>query len=123
MLQERGLPFDTLQESAALAQVMLARFPAGQYPHLAEFMFGHVLQPGYDYGEEYEFGLGLILDGLERAHRTAQSRNRTADDKSRTDIAMAAFGPSAGKSSKPAASLSSSERSDPATDSADIPAT
>ena len=29
-LQERGLPFDTPQETAALAQVMLARFPAGQ---------------------------------------------------------------------------------------------
>ena len=106
-LQERGLPFDTPQETAALAQVMLARFPADQYPHLAEFMFGHVLQPGYDYGEEYEFGLDLILDGLERAHRTARSRNRTAGDKSRTDIAMAGFGPSAGKSPKPPASLSS----------------
>jgi len=88
-LQERGLPFDTPQETAALAQVMLARFPADQYPHLAEFTFEHVMQPGYDYGDEYEFGLDLILDGLERAHRTAQSRNRTAGDKSRTDIAMA----------------------------------
>ncbi len=122
-LQERGLAFDTPQESAALAQVMLARFPADQYPHLAEFMFGHVLQPGYDYGDEYEFGLGLILDGLERAYRTAQSRNRTAGDKSRTDIAMAGFGPSAGTSPKPPASLSSWEHSDPTTDSADIPAT
>ena len=102
---------------------MLARFPADQYPHLAEFTFEHVMQPGYDYGEEYEFGLDLILDGLERAHRTAQSRNRTAGDKSRTDIAMAGFEPSAGKSLKPPASLSSSEHSDPTTDSADIPAT
>jgi AcrR family transcriptional regulator len=74
-LQERGLPFDTPQETAALAQVMLARFPADQYPHLAEFMFGHLLQAGYDYGDEYEFGLDLILDGLERVHRTAQSHN------------------------------------------------
>lgn len=31
-LQERGLPFDTPQESAALVQVMLARFPADEYP-------------------------------------------------------------------------------------------
>ena len=66
-LQERGLPFDTPQETAALAQVMLARFPADEYPHLAEFTFEHVMQPGYDFGNEYEFGLDLILDGLERA--------------------------------------------------------
>ena len=102
---------------------MLARFPARQYPHLAEFMFGHVLQPAYDYGHEYEFGLDLILDGLERAHRTAQSPNRLAGDKSRTDIAIAGSGPSAGNSSEPPASLSSSEHSDRTTDSADIPAT
>jgi hypothetical protein len=44
-LQERGLPFDTPQESAALAQVMLARFPADEYPHLAEFIFGHMALP------------------------------------------------------------------------------
>jgi hypothetical protein len=81
------------------------------------------MQPGYDFGDEYEFGLGLILDGLERARRTAQSRNRTAGDESRTDIAISGFGPSAGKSSKPPASLSSPEHSDPTTDSADIPAT
>jgi len=68
-LQERGLPFDTPQETAALAQVMLARFPADVYPHLAEFTFQHVMQAGYDFGDEYEFGLDLILDGLERALR------------------------------------------------------
>ena len=27
----------------------------------------HVLKPGYDYGNEFEFGLDLILDGLELA--------------------------------------------------------
>jgi hypothetical protein len=24
------------------------------------------MKPGYDYGEEFEYGLDLILDGLER---------------------------------------------------------
>ena len=41
------------------------------------------MQPGYHDGDEYEFGLDLILDGLEKAHRTAHSPNRTADGKSR----------------------------------------
>jgi hypothetical protein len=27
----------------------------------------HIMKPGYDYGDEFEFGLDLILDGLERA--------------------------------------------------------
>lgn len=37
------------------------------YPHLSEFASEHVLQPGYNYGQEFEFGLDLILDGLEKA--------------------------------------------------------
>ena len=66
-LQERSLPFDTPEETAQLARAMVAQFPSELYPHLAEFTFGHILKPGYDFGDEYEFGLDLILDGLEQA--------------------------------------------------------
>jgi len=66
-LQEASLPFDTAEQTAVLAETIMARLPAGEYPHLAELTVTHVLQPGYDYGNEYEFGLDLILDGLERA--------------------------------------------------------
>jgi AcrR family transcriptional regulator len=66
-LQERGLPFDTPEETAELAQVMLAQFPVDQFPHLAKFTAEYVMKPGYDYGDEFEIGLDLILDGLERA--------------------------------------------------------
>jgi hypothetical protein len=47
----------------------MARFSAGEYPHLTEMAVEHVLQPDYDYGNEFEFGLDLILDGLQRAHQ------------------------------------------------------
>jgi AcrR family transcriptional regulator len=66
-LQETSLPFDTAQETAELAQAIMARFTSGQYPHLTEMAVKHVLQPGYDYGHEFEYGLDLILDGLDRA--------------------------------------------------------
>jgi AcrR family transcriptional regulator len=66
-LQEASLPFETGPETGEMAQAMLAHFPADEFPHLAEFTFEHVLQPGYDYGGEYEYGLDLLLDGLERA--------------------------------------------------------
>jgi hypothetical protein len=66
-LQEASLPFDTGEQTAELAETIMARFPPGEYPHLTELTVEHVLQPGYDYGNEYQFGLGLILDGLERA--------------------------------------------------------
>ena len=66
-LQEASLPFDTSEQTSELAQAIVAQFPADEYPHLAEFTFSHVLRPGYDYGSEYQFGLDLILDGLEKA--------------------------------------------------------
>jgi AcrR family transcriptional regulator len=66
-LQERGLPFGSAEETAELAQVMLAQFPVEEFPHLAAFTAEHVMRPGYDYGEEFEFGLDLILDGLQAA--------------------------------------------------------
>lgn len=54
-----------------MAQTILAQMPADEYPHLTELAVEHVLQPGYDYGNEFEFGLDLVLDGLERARRPA----------------------------------------------------
>jgi AcrR family transcriptional regulator len=66
-LQEPALPFDTGEETAALAQAIMGRFASGEYPHLTELTVEHVMQPGYDYGDEFAYGLDLILDGLERA--------------------------------------------------------
>jgi AcrR family transcriptional regulator len=71
-LQEASLPFEAGEETADLARMIMARFTPDQYPHLTELTLEHVLQPGYDYGNEFEFGLDLILDGLERARDTAQ---------------------------------------------------
>jgi hypothetical protein len=66
-MQDLTLPVSTPEESAAMAVTFLDQFPVAEYPHLAELTARHVLQPGYDYGNEFEFGLDLILDGLERA--------------------------------------------------------
>jgi AcrR family transcriptional regulator len=52
---------------AEVAEQIAATFPSDEYPHLAELTFEHVLQPGYDFGDSFEFGLDLIIDGLERA--------------------------------------------------------
>ncbi len=67
-LQQASLPFRTSEEVAEGADSMLRRFPTDAYPHLAELTTQHVLQPGYDDADEFEFGLDLILDGFER-HR------------------------------------------------------
>ena len=69
-MQELNLPFNTPEETAEMAAAFLDRFPAEEYPHLAELTLEHVLRPGYDYGDEFGYGLELVLDGLERARRS-----------------------------------------------------
>jgi AcrR family transcriptional regulator len=77
-MQELNLPFTTPEETAAMAVTFLDQFPAEDYPHLAELTTQHVLQPGYDYGDEFDFGLDLILDGLERARTPLKTPRKSA---------------------------------------------
>jgi hypothetical protein len=70
-LQALNLPFQTSEELEQLAEAMLRQIPADQYPNLTEMLVEHALQPGYAYADEFEYGLDLILDGLERARGTA----------------------------------------------------
>jgi AcrR family transcriptional regulator len=65
-LTKMNLPFDTGEEVGDVAQTMLDPFPAGEYPYLLEILNDHVMKPGYDYGDEFEYGLDVILDGLEK---------------------------------------------------------
>jgi len=66
-LQEASLPATAGAEVAELGAEMAEQMSADLFPHLAEFTAGHVLQSGYDFGNEFDFGLNLILDGLEAA--------------------------------------------------------
>jgi AcrR family transcriptional regulator len=64
-LEEAALPFET-QNAGEAAAGFMAQFDPQDYPHLVEMAVQHIMRPGYDYGDEFGFGLGLILDGLER---------------------------------------------------------
>ena len=65
-LQEQALPFPTPAQTSQLAQAMLEQLTTDEYPHFAELTIEDVLQPGDDHGA-YEFGLDLLLDGLEQS--------------------------------------------------------
>jgi AcrR family transcriptional regulator len=63
-LQEVSLPFNGPETVGDVAEPMLRQFPNGEYPHFAEMATEYVLQPGYDFGDEFDFGLTVILDAL-----------------------------------------------------------
>src|SRR3954454_1986493 len=53
-LQEASLPFGTQEETAHVTQEIAGQMPADEYPHLAELATEHILQPGYQYGSEFQ---------------------------------------------------------------------
>jgi AcrR family transcriptional regulator len=66
-LSEASLPINGPQTVAEVAESMMLQYLAEDYPHLSEFSTEHILKPGYDFGQEFEFGLELVLDGLARS--------------------------------------------------------
>jgi AcrR family transcriptional regulator len=64
-----NIPFDPSEEVAELGQGVLRAFPVNAYPNLVAYI--SAMRPGYNYGDEFEYGLDLILDGLDRASSTA----------------------------------------------------
>lgn len=82
-LSETTLPINGPESVADVATTMIAEsmmkgHPLENYPHLLEFSAEHILRPGYDFGAEFDFGLDLILDGLQRASRDAESEHQSA---------------------------------------------
>jgi hypothetical protein len=67
-LQETSFPFSNAEELAAVGDELLAQVPVDEYPSFAR-VGAELLASGFAYGDEFEFGLDLILDGIDRAVR------------------------------------------------------
>jgi AcrR family transcriptional regulator len=81
-LQELTIPFETPEESADMAKTTVGA-RGEEYPYLAEVVV-ELGKKGYDYTEEFEFGLDFILDGLERFKKSIRSGRRSRKEVSST---------------------------------------
>jgi AcrR family transcriptional regulator len=73
-LQEAALPFDDPETISDVAEPIMGGFDTGEYPHLVEMATEFILQPGYDFGNEFEIGLNVILDALTSSLPAAKRR-------------------------------------------------
>ncbi|MGH9195472.1 MAG: TetR/AcrR family transcriptional regulator, partial [Acidimicrobiia bacterium] len=71
-LQEQTIPFESPEGSAEMAKTTVGE-RGDEYPYLAEVVM-ELGKKGYDYTEEFEFGLDLILDALERLNKEQTAR-------------------------------------------------
>lgn len=65
VLQEENLPFDDSTDLTEIVDTIMLPYSTEDYPDLVEFTTEYILKPGYSYGAEFEYGLNLVLDGLE----------------------------------------------------------
>jgi AcrR family transcriptional regulator len=65
VIQETSMPMATSEEMTESAGSILERAAMDEYPHLVE-VAEHARVHGYSFDTEFEFGLELILDALER---------------------------------------------------------
>lgn len=68
--QEATLPLDSTGDIGAATEDIIAQQESmlNAFPHLADMAVSLILQPGYAYGNEFDFGLQLVLDGIAAAH-------------------------------------------------------
>jgi AcrR family transcriptional regulator len=66
VLQERSLPFSNAEELAEIGPQLLEQIPGDLYPNMKS-VSTELLAGGFDYGAEFEFGLDLILDAVDRS--------------------------------------------------------
>jgi AcrR family transcriptional regulator len=64
-LWQVNIPF-TAEDIAELGAAFLRELPTDVYPYVAEHTEQHLQPPSHEEKSEFEFGLDLILDGLER---------------------------------------------------------
>jgi hypothetical protein len=74
-----------LRGVAEVAGRIMEGFRSGEYPYLAEMAVDRAMKPGYNYGDEFEFGLDLILDGINRAMLRADSTSGAIGDRKSAD--------------------------------------
>jgi hypothetical protein len=65
MLQGNA-PFKDASEHKEVMEVAVRSLPANQYPHSTEVGL-ELMRTGYEYSDEFAWGLDVLLDGLETA--------------------------------------------------------
>jgi len=73
-----SMPFKKKGDLTRTASDFLKLIPVDRYPHVVKHAEQHMAPPSAARKSEFEFGLDLILDGLERLRATDQRNGRSA---------------------------------------------
>ncbi len=63
--QQLRSPTESIEQEANMGKDIIAQFPFDLYPYVGQLIREHVTSSGYRTIKEFEFGLDLILDGID----------------------------------------------------------
>ncbi|WP_062303861.1 TetR/AcrR family transcriptional regulator [Demequina subtropica] len=66
-MQEANLAVQRGDQDAELAGEIAAAFDPSAYPMMTRFAMEHAMRPDFNFGDSFDYGLDLLLDGLARA--------------------------------------------------------
>jgi len=78
-MQQMTLVYDSTELAGQAAQTFLTQLPPALYPNLGAMIREHAMKAGYDYAQEFEFGLDLILTALEKLRNTKPIQRMKGD--------------------------------------------
>lgn len=81
-LQEKSLPVATPDDIAKMGEEMLRQMPPGEYPDLAH-VARELIDARFDYAKEFEVGLDLVLDAIDRGLVRAGATGRAGAGRAR----------------------------------------
>ena len=73
-LQEASLPFEGPDGVGEVAVPIMELMSQGDYPHLVEMATSYYVQPGYDFGDEFDYGLNVVLDAIASSQVASETR-------------------------------------------------
>lgn len=79
-LQESVIPVTDAADTARFATEVLDAQAEGAYPNMARFTAEYVMAGEYEFAAEFDWGLDVVLDGIERAV-VAERKGRRARDR------------------------------------------
>ena len=84
-LTQLNLPYRTPEEGMKVADTLIVQVPREEMPYLAEMLADYAKRPGYAYANEFEVGLDLLLEALDRYRRSSREPARAHRRNSRAN--------------------------------------
>lgn len=75
-VQERSLPVSDSKDVSEMSDSIFSDLSPDTLPHMIEILTNYYTKPGYSFAAEFEYGLDVILDGIEKKYKDEKNKSK-----------------------------------------------